>query len=192
MKKLLLVAAFVATALGAMAQGTVNFKNSTALANPVFDTDGTTKLGDSAYVAQLLWSATPTGTFAVTTMSDGSASVAAPFRTGTGAGFWNLGSDPVRLAGVATGAAASFKVQVWNPADGATFAAASAKGGAKVGESSVFTVASTGGAGSPPALPSDLSTLTSFSLKVVPNVPEPSTIALGLIGAGALLLRRRK
>jgi len=190
MKKLLFVAALMVSALGAMAQGTVTFKNTTALANPVFDTDGATKLGDAAYQAQLVWSATSSGTFAVAKMSDGTTdSAAAPFRTGAGAGFWNPGADAVRVAGVAAGTAGFFKVQVWNPADG-TFAQAKAKAGAKWGESAVFSV-TTGGAGSPPSLPADFTTLTSFSLKLNPNVPEPSTIALGLIGAGALLLRRR-
>jgi len=40
-----------------------------------------------------------------------------------------------------------------------------------------------------------LTGLTGFSLTgsaPVGNVPEPSTIALGVLGAGALFLRRRK
>lgn len=54
------------------------------------------------------------------------------------------------------------------------------------GESSPFTITLGGGANPP----SSLSTLTAFTY--TPIVPEPSTIALGLLGAAALLIRRRK
>jgi hypothetical protein len=49
-----------------------------------------------------------------------------------------------------------------------------------------------GGIGGPPAsTPIDMQGLESFSLVAAP-VPEPSTIALGVIGASTLLFRRRK
>jgi len=185
MKKLLLVAAVMASALGAMAQGTVNFKNSAPVNQPVFNVDNTTRL-TSTFSAQLLWSATAGGTFVAATLGDGSAAAAAVFRDGTGAGFWNAGSDTGRKVGVAAGAAVFLKVQAWDNTGGATFATSNTKG-----ESAVFSV-TTGGAGDPPSLPADLTTFTSFKVSAGTVIPEPSTIALGLLGAGALLLRRRK
>jgi hypothetical protein len=46
-----------------------------------------------------------------------------------------------------------------------------------------------GGSGSPPSLPAALTGLTGFTMAVV---PEPSFMALGLLGAGLLLIRRKK
>jgi hypothetical protein len=60
-----------------------------------------------------------------------------------------------------------------------------------LGYSPLFTVQqSLGGYGTPPSTPPSLLGLQSFQLYAV---PEPSTIALGVLGAGCLfLLRRRK
>jgi hypothetical protein len=60
------------------------------------------------------------------------------------------------------------------------------------GESNIITITAT----DPPATPAGLAAngLTGFQLQAVggPVIPEPSTIALGLLGAAALFLRRRK
>lgn len=60
------------------------------------------------------------------------------------------------------------------------------------GQSNVITVTATDA----PAPPASLTGLQSFTLTAsggpTPVVPEPSTIALGLLGAAALFLRRRK
>lgn len=53
---------------------------------------------------------------------------------------------------------------------------------------SVFQNA-TGGAGNPPSAPAALTGLNGLTYD---PVPEPSTIALGILGAGLLLWRRRK
>lgn len=146
---------------------------------PVFDVGGVVRLEGAAYLAQLFAgpnvdSLQPWG------------DTASPFRTGTGAGFWNPGTDFVRIVGnVAPGQAATIVVRAWEAAGGTSFDAAKAAG-AKWGESTPFTV-TTGGFGSPPSLPAPLAGLTSFSL-----VPEPSTYALLALGAAALFLRRRK
>jgi hypothetical protein len=167
MKKLLTIAAcFCAlTAFNAYAQGTIAFGNRVTgvLDAPVFDVGGTVKLEGPA-MAQLYLGATPVG-----------APVA--FRTGAGAGYWPTTS--VTLPGVAAGAVAQVQVKAWK--DAASFEAAAIKG-----ESGVLSI-TTGGAGSPPTLPANLVGLTSFTL-----VPEPSMIALGLLGAAGLMLRRRK
>lgn len=86
-----------------------------------------------------------------------------------------------------SGANATLALVVWWN-NGGTLTAANAKAaGDPWGESPLFNMNNLylGGAGTPP----DLQGLQSFSLAVV---PEPSTIALGVIGASSLLFRRRK
>lgn len=82
-----------------------------------------------------------------------------------------------------TGQAINVKVVGWmttGPGAGATWESALSKG-----ESNVISVTPA----MAPATPPDLVGLQGFNIIVV---PEPSTIALGVLGAAALLLRRRK
>jgi hypothetical protein len=189
MKRLLAGIACVALCVGAFAQGTVTFNNSaTALGvpggAPVFDTDGTTRLSGAGFVAEL-WA----GPDANSLQPWGAQ---APFRSGTGAGFWNPGTDATRIIGnVTPGAAATVVIRAWETAGGtiASWTAAVA-GGVKRGESAAIVVPVTGGVvvgGNPPTFPAALTGLTSFSL-----VPEPATYALLALGAAALFIRRRK
>jgi hypothetical protein len=101
------------------------------------------------------------------------------------------------VPGAAGGAAATLQVYAWYN-DGGTITSYSAAKAANVpiGFSSTANLASLGGtpagggASSPPAfLPTGTAGLGSFS---VTGVPEPSTIALGVMGASAFLLRLRK
>jgi hypothetical protein len=183
MKKLLLATAVCTlVALSAAAQGTVDFRNriTGTLDVPVYGLDNVTKLGDANYWAQLYYSATQTGPFTAVTADP------APFRTGTGAGYWNAGADSTRaLAGIAGGSTVFLQVRVWDSTKGSSFEAASAAG-SLIGQSAVFSITA-GGGGSPPGPPNPMIGLTSFSL-----VPEPTTLALLALGAGALLIRRRK
>ncbi len=176
MKKILFIAALLAAAAGAQAQGTVAFSNrSSAVDAPVFDIGGTTKISDPNIVAALF-------------LGDVQEGAAAPFRAtpAAAAGYWNPGTDSSRTVdGQPGGTSVTLTVRAWDSTKGATYAAAVAAGG-KYGQSDPFTV-TLGGGGSPPSTPADLVGLKSFSL-----VPEPSTIALGALGAAALLLRRRK
>jgi len=86
----------------------------------------------------------------------------------------------VDVPGVASGATANFRVRAWQTSLGTYDTAANARG-----QSADFAVA-VGGGTLPPA---NLTTLQSFTVSIV---PEPSVIALGVLGASALLLRRRK
>jgi len=130
--------------------------------------------------------------------SDGTA-YAGMFGLNAGAGQQTLngtGGAPT----VAAGAAATFAVAAWFTAGGTltTLAAAEAVAGTPYGVSPVGSEL-TGGGGSPPAtaplLPGlgDPQTtaggITSFSLI---TTPEPSTVALGVIGASAFLMRLRR
>lgn len=168
MKKLLLLAVCIAGAVSVVGQGTVNFANVGVGVNaPVFNVDGTTRLEGTQFMAQLVVNGSPVGD-------------AAPFLTGGSAGFF-LGG--VQDAGVAAGTTVSAVVRAWDTATGATFDAASIKG-----ESAAWDLDIVGNpAGSPPAPPAALVGMQSFSL-----VPEPSTIALAILGGVALLFRRRK
>jgi hypothetical protein len=183
MKKLLaIMAALALYAVGTQAaDGTVSFSNAGSIKEPVYAIDTTTKLEGSGWLAQLYYSASDSGAYKAV---DGAA---APFRTGAGAGYWNPGTPARTLTGIAAGSAAFVKVYVWEAAKGANYEAAAGAGGT-VGQSVALKINATGGAGEPPSLPADM---VGFKGQLQ-WVPEPSTIALGVLGAAALLIRRRK
>jgi hypothetical protein len=177
MKKLIILAAVLVTSASLHAQGTVNFSNllPPSINAPVFDVGGTTGLGNT-FRAQLY--AGPAGAAETALTAQGTA---ASFLS---QGFFSAGT--VQVTGVAGGAQAALQVRAWDGAF-ATYEAAVAANG-KFGKSSVLTLA-LGGAGSPPSTPANLTGLSSFTLT---QVPEPGTLALGVLGAAALFLRRRK
>jgi len=163
------------TAVGAYAQGTINFANAGAWGSaPVRNLDGS-MLSGSGFMAQLYAGASAASLAPVGT--------ATAFLTGGGAGFFNGGT--VTIPTVAPGATGFFQVRAWDIAKGTTYDLAVASGSG-YGFSNTINV-STGGAGTPPGTPGALVGLQGFSL-----VPEPSTMALLALGAGALLFRRRK
>ena len=182
MKKLLAVSAIIAGCVGAWAQGSVNFSNLPFGANALV-TDGLgNKLG-TAYLAQLYAGAAesslaPVG--AAVAFRNNSAGVA----TGLFSGGERVTSLPVAGGGV-------FQVRAWEAALGNSYDVALAAGnGLKVGKSSVFAIGTLGDSlAQPPGTPVNLTGLTSFSLVAI---PEPSTVALGLLGAVSLLAFRRK
>jgi len=184
MKKVILTLCSILVAIGAYAQGTVNFSARVVgtYDAPVYvGAVGGTKAEGAAYLAQLY--AGPSDT-TLAAIGD-----AVPFRTGAAAGYWTAASRAI--PSVALGANAQVQIKAWAAASGATFEAASAAGG-QVGQSVIFTV-KTGGDGSPPSLPGNFpATLTSFAIGGGPVIPEPSILALGALGGLALLLRRRK
>jgi len=98
-----------------------------------------------------------------------------------------LSSDP-GIPGSAGGSATIALVCWYNGGVGLTYAASYAAGD-PTGISPLDNISALGGTGSPPATNPDMQGLESFSLA---EIPEPSTIALGVIGASTLLFRRRK
>jgi len=182
MKKLLIALAAVLITAASYGQGQVVFANKvgTAVDAPVF-IEGTQEGPGPLYTSQLylqgaggaLTPLTPTANFRP--------------RGTSGAGltadrYWVTPSTPVDVA-VAPGTDSTFVVRAWLSNAG-SFDAAKASGSG-FGESAPFVV--TVGGGTLP--PSNLTSLKSFTVHVV---PEPSIIALGVLGASALLLRRRK
>lgn len=110
-----------------------------------------------------------------------------PFRnSGAGTGYWVGATRDLNDMGVAANGSATVKVVAWSTALGATYDAAKAKGQGGFGESAAITVA-TGGGLNPPA---SMVGLQGFNIAAI--VPEPSIAALGLLGAGLLLIRRKK
>jgi len=105
-------------------------------------------------------------------------------------GFWKSGAN-AQIASVAGGSSASVALAAWNNEGGTvnTLAAAQAAndpwGVSSIGQSAALGAA---GGGTPPNLPASI---TSFSL-VSTTIPEPSTIALGVMGASAFLMRLRR
>lgn len=166
----------------AYGQGTINFANkvsASAIDAPVTDFAGT-RLAGADFLAQLY--AGTGGTFKAY-------GAPVPFRTGAAAGY--ISANVVTLDGVAAGSAVDVQMRAWRAAAGASYEAALGSGlasaGGNYGFSATLAGVVTGNAGTPPSLPTDLRGLTGFAF-----VPEPSTIALGLLGAAVLFLRRRK
>jgi hypothetical protein len=95
----------------------------------------------------------------------------------------------VAVPGVAGGSPATVRMVAWNKSVGATWEAAQAANLGGIGQSAPITV-NTGGGGTPPSPAANLVGLAAF--EVTPVIPEPAIAALGLLGAGLLLLRRKK
>jgi hypothetical protein len=144
----------------------------------------------SNYTAQLWYG--PSGTGMGALVADTTAAGTVRFRTTAAtAGFIAANANASTLNGVDFGAVAAVQMRVWDNRGGTinTWAEALVRQQADptlaVGFSDIVNVALT----VPPATPGNMVGLQSFSLTVV---PEPSVIALGALGLGALLLRRRK
>jgi hypothetical protein len=182
MKRLLLTAAAVLAAVNIYAQGTVNPNtfNHSQLLN---EDNGNAAIGLADGIQyQVYWSPVGAGTFSA---------AGSPLPMGTIPGY-SIGQATVELTGLTAGGMADVQLRAWESAYGASYEEASGApemGGRKalIGTSATITV-KTGGDGVPPALPPTL-TVGEWT---VSSVPEPSVIALGLVGAGALLVLRRR
>lgn len=186
LKKLTALAALLAVPFFVDAQGTVNFETSIlGTSAQIRDSDGTLASG-FAYQAQLY---AADGTTATQDQLR-KVGIAVPFRAGGNAGYVAVGStnllgqtvNKVVTVTEVQGGPVSLQVRAW----AGTFASyedAVAAGG-RTGFSNILRLTATG---FPPATPPNLTGLQGFQL-----VPEPSTIALGVLGLGSLLLFRRR
>jgi len=206
MKKTLIITALLSLGVyGVLGQGAINFNNRAVNApavvapiygpepsNPALSLHGnaTTNGGSIVYSGPLL---TGTGFTAQLWAAPAAGGVLAPLSTtvmrpvGSLAGFVVPPAAAPIVAGVPGGASAIFDLRVWDNRGGqiTTWAQVMADQTIFHGSSGSFSVALT----EPPTTPPNLVGLTSFNLFAV---PEPSVIALGALGLGALLLRRRK
>ncbi len=189
MKKFLLVAALsLVTTLG-FSQGQINFVNTSAAFSPgparLVTTSGVPGFSDGAgltgtnYVAQL---------FLASDFSSVLVEAPSVFRipTTTQPGTWNGGvRNFLNVPANQPGQTLSLVVRVWDITLGSTYDAARANGSV-FGQSAAFSYLIPA-AGTPPA---GLA-MQNFQAFTV-TVPEPTTIALGILGAGSLLFLRRK
>jgi hypothetical protein len=181
MKKLMIAAAALMVSIAAYGQGQFVFNNRIPPdINAILklSTDGaTSSLAGSAYQVQLLGGATGTAVAQLQPVG------ATDFRTGAAAGYVN--PITATVAGVAGGKGADIYLQVIS---GGTLAGNTVTGGTKLspllGPYNITVQEA-------PATPGNLPLGT--SALVVTAVPEPATLALGVIGLGTLLaIRRRK
>jgi len=191
MKKILSLVMVLGTAVALHAQGTFdpNTSNSDSgfgahTGGTIFDASaGNAKAFGSGYQAQYyigpagstqlsqLSAVGPTAGF----LGSSAASLSAGYYGGDGSGTVTTGFAP--------GTSVVVALKAWKGTAGSTYANATV-----FGNSSLITIA-LGGVGSPPSLPTPITTMANFNLT---TGPEPATIALGLMGASALFIRRRK
>jgi MYXO-CTERM domain-containing protein len=192
MKKILLLAALLGTAVTTFGQGVVLFNNRVTASGvdaPILNSDGTTRLAGTGFRAALYGVGGSVASDAaldnqILQNLSGTATWV-DLRTGAAAGYVNVGTDGGRIfSGVGYNQAVTVQIRAWE-GNFATYEQALASG-AKVGKSNLVPLTTTTSATDPVIPP--MVGLQSFSL-----VPEPSSIALGLLGLGALaLIRRRK
>lgn len=172
-------------ALPVMGQGTLNFATTGSAVGgagaKVVDAALPNGVTGANYFAQLYYSTTENGTYTAIPLS------ITGFRTGAAAGF--VVAKQVAVPGQLPGTSAWIQMRAWEGAAGSSYE--STLGSGKTGISNNILVNNLGGtpAGGLPLTDPNLTGLTGFSIAVV---PEPSTIALGLLGAAGLFLRRRK
>lgn len=167
------------TAVGALAQGQFTFGNKNSLTTPpiaakVTAFDGTSVEGTAFWAqAYVKLDGAPEGSYAPV-------GAAVNFRTGANAGYIVPVVVTTTYAGDTT---VNVQMRAWAAAGGNSYEAALAAG-KLAGFSDPVTLKVTVA----PTTPPDMVGLQPF---VLTAIPEPSTLALGVLGAAALLLRRR-
>lgn len=177
MKKLLIALAAVLVTAASYAQGTINFNTrfSTAGVNAPVELSDPAGTGPGPAYSAALYLQGAGGELtlipsSVTTFRDGTSNPAfAKYINAVEANVPGVTAGPITV-----------RMRAWKTSEG-TYETATIRG-----ESTPFVISTLG---TPPGTPGDLpSSFTGFII----TVPEPSTIALGVLGAAALLLRRRK
>jgi hypothetical protein len=176
MKKALLILAAMAMGASAFAQGTITFFN-----NNLTGATGTYRAGIFRPDGAGAGAGYTVGLFLASNLDTPLAT--ATFRTTTAQEVFATAQDVV-ITGSIAGTTPSLVVRAWETAAG-SFANSTIRG------EQAFTSRPLGGQPdpqTPPIATPDMGPgFTGFTM-----VPEPSTIALGALGIGALLLRRRK
>jgi len=208
MKKLATLFAMMGLGVGtALAQGQIDFRNPSTFPVTVKDANGTVyTIGAStagnplgpASVRVGLFVGTNNAPFSAMTMVGMTTNSASSNPLAVGTFF---GGNPYTLTGYAVSSQISFAYAAWSISTGAlTYQQALDPNVTTTGYVSQTPVIGNGytlgGGASSPALtwgtPDATHPWYVNGLQLTQVVPEPSTIVLGLLGAGALLLRRRK
>jgi hypothetical protein len=197
MKKLLLASILTCAVTSAFAQGTLNFANNvntvrlTNEAGVSFPPAG----ANSAYAAGLYWGSAGTAEGSLNLLPAANGGVTTTWGGLSGQFLGGTATFPV-----AGGTQISVQVRVWGSTY-ADYAAALAGQQANPSErlgKGIVQLITLGGSGNPPSNPTSLvtgagGTDTPFQrFGVIGVVPEPSSIALGLLGLGAIVLFRRR
>jgi hypothetical protein len=193
MKKLVLTAAAIFATVNIFAQGTVNFSNIGGLGGITNSMTGARVVAGATFQVQLYY-APDTGAgvpdFNGLMPLPGVANIAPT------AGLFSGGT---RTAPVSPpGTFAYFQVRAWETAFGTSYEDVLAKGvvvGGRTGLagfSNIIRVNTADPTLTPAEAPSPLTGVTGLQGFLVVPVPEPSVIGLGLLGAGALLMLRRR
>ncbi len=192
MKKLLLVCTLALAAVTTYGQGQVFFANDNTT---LFTTNGGPgKVGNAAGLNtyRIGMYTAPAGTvneaqFTLTAVATNSSS---PVATGR----FSYPESPYTFA-ANNGTAIAVQIRAWSLAAGATYEAAVATGNPNYygGKTAIGTVTPAINGATPPSLfgPAGAGVFNS-GVVLTPLVPEPSTIALGLLGLGAIALFRRR
>lgn len=196
MKKNLLTVALIAlSAVASYAQGTITFANTIA-SKILFDADGPGGVAAVAVPVTTLinygvfWGAAGTSADTLQLNNGALGHVHA-----TSTGIIDVGS-PYVIVGGAEQATVSLQIRAWSSSFGSDWQAASRTPGALYGHTDVRQVKLLATAG-PGAIiwqgssGTDASRFFAFTVSPVP-IPEPSTIALAVLGLGSLLLFRRR
>lgn len=174
MKKTIVILAALMMTAAAYAQGAVNFSTfiSGAVEYPIRLPDGTGPGGPGNNAMTQLFKVESNGSLTALTP-------ASPFRQSTSAlrTIYNDGAT-VTVPGADGSAAVTFRIRAWVGSD---YDSAVIKG-----EGANFTLTPSLAPNPPANLPFAVGT-TGFTM-----VPEPSTMALGILGLAALFIRRRK
>jgi len=166
------------------AEGEITFftPNANTSLGRVFQTDGTTRL-DSSFLGQLYVSDSLSGTYVA---------LGSPVAWSNSG---NINSSTFTIAGTTPNVTTYFyKVAAWTAASGASFETASVSGSGMAGISAgtQFTVGGTVTSPTPGVITANSNEFANFSLSNVAAVPEPTTIALGVLGGLGMLARRRR
>ncbi len=181
MKKIIalfaLMVGLVSTTYG---QGNLIFGNlvpDQSVIAPVFNVDGTTPLAGTGFSVQLFYGTAGTPESSLIALGS-----PISFQTGGFAGYF--GGNSVQIPGVPAGSQAQLQVRAWDNAGGTitSFNSALVRGTSTSFLSPALAVDLA------PSIPA-MTGLTSFQLAAV---PEPTTIALGVLGGLGLLARRRR
>ena len=168
MKKSILALGLVALSLSAFAQGTFNGKNTST--SPLLGADGL-KLSKATGRVEILVGGTVLSTAKNTLAADG---------------IFSLGV--ITVPNAASGSTVAVTVRAWDTSAGATYTAAfvANNGGFAATTFNVEGLAT--GSTPPPAM----ANFTGLQLGGTTVIPEPTTIALAVLGLGGLLIVSRR
>lgn len=194
MKKLTITAVALLACVSVYAQGTVLFQNSatTQVRTNAAGGGGLLPTG-TTFLLDLYWAAdgADPGNDGMIRISDAATGLFGPGRYNGGVETTPAGVPPTGTPG---GGFAWFQVRAWESAFGSTHEAAKANAVpqngrlAYVGTSNRFRIQT----GAPPGPAAPLVQVGGLAAFDVSIVPEPSAIALGLLGLGSLLMLRRR